>query len=182
MANELSKERTSKVVLQIQKIRNISAPKSNEDSQAAPRLLKLSLTDGESFVQALELSPLNFLSRNSTPPGTKLIINNAKITLGYLLLTSDNCSLLGGRVPALIEKWELTKNITNNQRRNCKYLIHLLLVLNILLVLNTFFNLIVYSSHIEVSLKKNVSYQKIAKLSGGLLSFNITIVLPNFHI
>lgn len=122
LSTELSKERISKIVLQIQKIRNIAAPKANEESQAAPRLLKLSLTDGETYVQALEISPLNSISRNNTPPGTKLLINNAKVSLGYLLLTPQNCSLLGGRVPALIEKWELAKTIKSANRRNCKYI------------------------------------------------------------
>lgn len=128
LSDELSKERTSKIVLQIQKIRNISAPKSNEESQGAPRMLKLSLTDGESYVQALELLPLNFISRDKTPPGTKILIKNAKVSFGYLLLTPNNCSLLGGRVPALIERWELAKSIKNNQRRNCKYIHFIILV------------------------------------------------------
>lgn len=120
LLSEMAKEKTSKIVLQIQKIKNVSAPKANEESQAAPRLLKLSLTDGETYVQALEVLPLNLISRNNTPPGTKLLINNAKVSLGYLLLTPSNCTLLGGKVPALIEKWELAKNIKNTQR-NCKY-------------------------------------------------------------
>ena len=33
-------------VLQITKMRNVSAPKDNEESQGAPQLLKVSLTDG----------------------------------------------------------------------------------------------------------------------------------------
>jgi len=32
-------------VLQIQKIRNISAPKANENSKTAPKLLKIALSD-----------------------------------------------------------------------------------------------------------------------------------------
>lgn len=83
-------------------------------------MLKLSLTDGELYVQALELIPLNFINRDKTPPGTKILINNAKVLFGYLLLTPSNCSLLGGRVPSLIEKWEVAKSVMNNQRRICK--------------------------------------------------------------
>lgn len=122
LLSELSNARTSKIVLQIQKIRNISAPKANAESQVAPRMLKLSLTDGETYVQAIELLPLATISRNYTPPGTKVLINNAKISLGYLLLSPDNCTVLGGQVPALVEKWELAKSIKNTPRRNCKYI------------------------------------------------------------
>lgn len=83
-------------------------------------MLKLSLTDGELHVQALELIHLNFINRDKTPPGTKILINNAKVLCGYLLLTPSNCSLLGGSVPSLIEKWEVAKSVMNNQRRICK--------------------------------------------------------------
>lgn len=41
-------------MLQLQKIRNISAPKDNEESQAAPRLMKLVLTDGHTTCSAVE--------------------------------------------------------------------------------------------------------------------------------
>ncbi|EDO31882.1 predicted protein [Nematostella vectensis] len=48
--DELSKGKLTSIkgpiVLQIQKLRNISAPKANEESNHAPRLLKLQLTDG----------------------------------------------------------------------------------------------------------------------------------------
>lgn len=92
-------------------------------------MLKISLTDGDTYVQALEVSPLNSISRNITPPGTKLLINNAKVSSGYLLLSPDNCTLLGGKVPAMIEKWEVAKSIQKTQRRNCKYLIFMFIML-----------------------------------------------------
>ena len=41
-------------VLQLQKIRNVSAPKDNEESQTAPRLMKLVLTDGHTNCTAVE--------------------------------------------------------------------------------------------------------------------------------
>lgn len=105
-------------MLQIQKIRNISAPKANEDSQAAPRMLKLVLTDGDNYVQAIETAPIPTISLSKTAPGSKLFIKNAKICSGYLLLNSNNCSLLGGRVPALYEKWELAKSVQFYNRQN----------------------------------------------------------------
>ncbi|KAF4520723.1 hypothetical protein B566_EDAN004843 [Ephemera danica] len=45
-------------VVQVQKIRNVSAPKANEESKAAPRMLKLLLTDGNSSCQAIEVEHL----------------------------------------------------------------------------------------------------------------------------
>ncbi|CAH1159797.1 unnamed protein product [Phaedon cochleariae] len=117
LSSELLKNNTSKIVLQIQKVRNISAPKANEDSQAAPRMLKLSLSDGDTYVQALELSPITSISRNNTPPGTKIVVNCAKVCSGYLLLSPNNCTVLGGKVPALIEKWEIAKSVQRTNRR-----------------------------------------------------------------
>lgn len=49
------------IVLQIQKVRNVAAPKSNEESRAAPRLLKFFLTDGKNNFQAIEVEHISFL-------------------------------------------------------------------------------------------------------------------------
>ena len=46
-------------VLQIQKIRNVAAPKDNEESQAAPRMLRLQMTDGHISCTAVEFSYLS---------------------------------------------------------------------------------------------------------------------------
>ena len=47
------------MVAQVQKVRNVSAPKANEESQVAPRLLKLTLTDGVSSLVAIEMEAIN---------------------------------------------------------------------------------------------------------------------------
>jgi hypothetical protein len=57
-----------KIVVQIQKIRNVSAPKANEESRAAPRMLKLTLTDGQICCQAVELESV---------PGLRYIRNGS---------------------------------------------------------------------------------------------------------
>ncbi|XP_060531640.1 tudor domain-containing protein 3-like [Cylas formicarius] len=116
LATELTQKRTSKCVLQVQKIRNISAPKANENSQAAPRMLKLTLTDGESYIQAIESSPISAISRDKTAPGTKLLISAAPIVSGYLLLSPSSCTVLGGQVPHLHEKWLLAKSVQESQK------------------------------------------------------------------
>jgi tudor domain-containing protein 3 len=120
LAKNANKANISQVVLQIQKIRNVSAPKANENSQAAPRMLKLMLTDGDTYIQAVETAPIPSLNRDKTPPGSKLLIHSAKICSGYVLLDSSNCSLLGGQVPALCEKWELAKSVKHQSRQNGK--------------------------------------------------------------
>ncbi|RZC40305.1 tudor domain-containing protein 3-like, partial [Asbolus verrucosus] len=109
----LNKNNVSQVVLQIQKIRNISAPKANENSHVAPRMLKFTLTDGDSYIQAIETASIPSINHEKTPPGSKLLIHSAKIASGYLLLDPTNCSLLGGKVPALYEKWELAKTLSD---------------------------------------------------------------------
>lgn len=45
-------------VLQVLKLRNISAPKDNEESQTAPKLWKMTLTDGQSSCLAIALEPI----------------------------------------------------------------------------------------------------------------------------
>lgn len=43
------------LVLQIQKLRNVAAPKNNEESRSNPRMLKIYLTDGKNNHQAVEI-------------------------------------------------------------------------------------------------------------------------------
>lgn len=46
-------------VLQVQKVRNISAPKDHEESQGAPRMLRLQMTDGHTTCVGLEFKHLS---------------------------------------------------------------------------------------------------------------------------
>ncbi|XP_015187907.1 PREDICTED: tudor domain-containing protein 3 [Polistes dominula] len=106
------------IVLQIQKLRNVAAPKSNEESRGAPRMLKISLTDGKNNYQAVEIDPLPSISLN-TPPGTKLLLKPGSVPIshGIILLRSLHIGqLLGGRVSGLVEKWELNKKLANHSR------------------------------------------------------------------
>ncbi|KAL1392902.1 hypothetical protein pipiens_012127 [Culex pipiens pipiens] len=98
------------IVVQVLKVRNISAPKANEESKAAPRLLKLTITDGQTQYSALEGEHVPSLSLD-TAPGTKIYLKNGpiKILQGMLILNANNVSILGGKVPALFDKWELTR-------------------------------------------------------------------------
>ncbi|XP_076446340.1 tudor domain-containing protein 3-like [Babylonia areolata] len=103
-------------VLQILKLRNLSAPKDNEESQAAPRLWKITLTDGHANMVAICLEPLRNLNV-LTPPGSKLLLEGTvDVESSYLLLTNKNARLLGGRVPSLVESWELKRKLAQQSR------------------------------------------------------------------
>ena len=100
------------IVLQIQKIRNIAAPKANEDSKVAPRFLMIEFSDGVNSLLALELENIAALSLN-VPPGTKVWLKSERLQLmsGYLILKSSDLQLLGGRVESIVEKWELARTM-----------------------------------------------------------------------
>ncbi|KAM9321237.1 tudor domain-containing protein 3 [Gastrophryne carolinensis] len=105
-------------VLQIQKIRNVSAPKDNEESQAAPRMLRLQMTDGHVVCTAIEFNYLSKVSLN-TPPGTKIkLLGTVEVKNGCLLLDDANTVMLGGEVEPLIEKWELQRSLSKHSRSN----------------------------------------------------------------
>jgi tudor domain-containing protein 3 len=118
------------IIVQIQKIRNVSAPKANEESTSAPRMLKLTLHDGKSICTGLEINPISSLSIN-TPPGTKLLLNNEGLDVvhGVIWLTPAVVTVLGGKVSHMIEKWELNRSLAKHTRGTviCNHVIVVLL-------------------------------------------------------
>lgn len=100
-------------VLQVMKARNISAPKANESSKTAPKLLKLQLTDGKNTYSALEMEPISAFAIETLKPGTKvaLKVKLLKMANGHLLLTPKNLQVLGGLVEDLVSKWEVTQSL-----------------------------------------------------------------------
>uniref|UniRef100_A0A1A9X118 Survival of motor neuron-related-splicing factor 30 n=1 Tax=Glossina brevipalpis TaxID=37001 RepID=A0A1A9X118_9MUSC len=106
-----------RIVLQIQRIRNVSAPKANEESTVAPRLLQFELTDGIQTIQGIELEHLSCLHLN-TPPGTKLFFKADKIQImqGFLVLKPDEVQNLEGNVEHLVEKWDLARQMQKYAR------------------------------------------------------------------
>ncbi|TDG40072.1 hypothetical protein AWZ03_013504 [Drosophila navojoa] len=106
-----------RIVLQVQRVRNIAAPKSNEESKVAPRLLQVELSDGQTVLQALELEHVPALNVNMAP-GTKIYFHAEKLQLlqGFLLLRSNELKLLGGRVDALYEKWDFARTMLKYAR------------------------------------------------------------------
>ncbi|EDV21409.1 uncharacterized protein TRIADDRAFT_60006 [Trichoplax adhaerens] len=92
------------LVLQVIKITNIAAPSSNQESQTAPPLLRIHLSDGHSTCTALDISSIQGLSLK-TFPGTKICLKaEVQARNGMLLLTNENAKLLGGNVEKLIRK------------------------------------------------------------------------------
>jgi hypothetical protein len=75
----------SGLVLQVTKIRNVSAPKVNEESGGAPRMLKISLTDGKITVHGVEMSKIEGISLK-TAPGTKVKLLKP-VNLGFVFLS-----------------------------------------------------------------------------------------------
>uniref|UniRef100_A0A1Y1NI80 Survival of motor neuron-related-splicing factor 30 n=2 Tax=Photinus pyralis TaxID=7054 RepID=A0A1Y1NI80_PHOPY len=116
LVQEMKQTKTGTLVLQIQKIKNVSAPKNKENSSVAPRMLKLTLTDGHTSCQAVEISYISSLSTSNTPPGSKVLLNSAAVSGNYVLLTPQSCKFLGGQVPHLYDKWELTKQVSEQMR------------------------------------------------------------------
>ncbi|XP_061390779.1 tudor domain-containing protein 3 [Musca vetustissima] len=108
-----------RIVLQMQKMRNISAPKANEESTAAPRFLQLELTDGTNSILALELERIPNLHLK-VPPGTKLYFKADKLQLmqGLLVLKEAEVQILGGNVEHMVEKWELARQMQKYARSN----------------------------------------------------------------
>ncbi|XP_045764107.1 tudor domain-containing protein 3 [Maniola jurtina] len=105
------------IVVQIQKIRNVAAPKANEESTSAPRMLKFTLHDGKSSCTGLETTSIPNLSIN-TPPGTKVLLKNEDLEVchGVIWLTPSVVSVLGGKVSHMIEKWELNRSLAKHTR------------------------------------------------------------------
>nr|XP_046189840.1 LOW QUALITY PROTEIN: tudor domain-containing protein 3-like [Oncorhynchus gorbuscha] len=105
-------------VLQVQKVRNVSAPKDNEESQGAPRMLRLQMTDGHTNAVGLEFTHLSQISLN-TPPGTKVkVLGTVQVKNGILLLDDSKISVLGGEVDHMMEKWELQRSLAKHSRSN----------------------------------------------------------------
>ncbi|CAC5357205.1 TDRD3 [Mytilus coruscus] len=119
-------------VLQIQKIRNVAAPKDNEESQGSPRLLKLTLTDGHLNSNGVETEKLDKFGVNVPfyftwnknivcvllkGLGSPIANVSSPVFLhGIMLLNNKNCQLIGGRVEKMAENWELKKMLSKQSK------------------------------------------------------------------
>ncbi|XP_035266852.1 tudor domain-containing protein 3 isoform X1 [Anguilla anguilla] len=122
LASDINSGRVEKVegpcVLQVQKIRNVAAPKDHEESQAAPRMLRVQMTDGHTNCVGIEFKHLSKISLN-TPPGTKVkLLGTVLVKNGFLLLDDSKIHVLGGEVDHMVEKWELQRSLAKHSRTN----------------------------------------------------------------
>ncbi|KAM3625857.1 uncharacterized protein V6R79_018688 [Siganus canaliculatus] len=122
LPSDINSGRTEKLegpcVLQVQKVRNISAPKDHEESHGAPRMLRLQMTDGHTTCVGLEFKHLSKISLN-TPPGTKVkLLGEVEVKNGLLLLDDSKISVLGGEVEHMVEKWALQRSLAKHNRSN----------------------------------------------------------------
>ena len=79
------------------------------------------MTDGKTTIHGIEVSKVDGISLN-TPPGTKVkLAPSIPVLSGFLRLESGSLKVLGGRVEALVEKWETSQKMakfTRNFARN----------------------------------------------------------------
>ena len=92
-------------------VRNVTAPKFNPESNAAPRMLKVTATDGYQTFQLVELEPCNKLSVD-TAPGSKVILSGEFIVRNNLILIKrNNIMFVGGHVEEMYEKWQVNQRM-----------------------------------------------------------------------
>ena len=105
------------VVLMVTKIRNVAAPKVKEESGAAPRMLKISLSDGSMTCHGVEVTECPRISLK-TPPGTKIKLKGEKLEVanGFIKLSDKSFEVLGGEVEALVEKWKVSQDLAEFTR------------------------------------------------------------------
>jgi len=105
------------MVLMVTKIRNIGAPKVKEESNVAPRMLKVSLTDGKMTCHAVEIEQCGQINLQ-TLPGTKVRLKsqNIPVTNGFIRMTKSTFEVIGGHVEALVEKWKISQSLAEFTR------------------------------------------------------------------
>jgi hypothetical protein len=78
------------LVLQVVRAVNVSAPLERQSSGGAPRMLRLTLSDGSASVQALEVQAASQLP-NAMPTGTKLYFPHARIPVSAWARAGLDC-------------------------------------------------------------------------------------------
>lgn len=112
-------------VLQITSVRDISRSSIEEFSgnSGSRRLLKLTLTDGQSEITALEYSHIPSFPLDVVP-GTKMRLEKkAAIKSGILCLIPEVVTVLGGVVQSLYEEWQMKKKYSTFSRSSAR-LVH----------------------------------------------------------
>jgi len=104
------------LILQIQSIKDAGSSKRKQIIHGHPqRILVLQLTDGQTVCKAVEFNKCPSLSL-SLAPGTKIQLKNVPVRGGCLLLSSENVSVIGGRVEKLFDTWKLKQDARSRKK------------------------------------------------------------------
>ncbi|KXZ45405.1 hypothetical protein GPECTOR_55g311 [Gonium pectorale] len=105
------------VVLQVLQVFDVSRPSLRESAGGggSDRLLCLRLTDGKVTCKAVEYQRVEQLSEELAP-GTKVLLSNANVKDGVILLNPKCIKVLGGRVEALAAAWETQRRYGGVER------------------------------------------------------------------
>ncbi|XP_075249370.1 uncharacterized protein LOC142342075 [Convolutriloba macropyga] len=99
-------------------VRNTAAPKVSPENNFAPRMLKITVSDGYHTYHLVEVEFIKQLSVD-TPPGTKIIVGGElTVRNNLVLLKPSNVQFVGGRVDEMYEKWLLTKDFGAKSNRD----------------------------------------------------------------
>ena len=90
----ISEKWPDKLIVQVQKVKNVSAPKINQYQQ--PKMILATITDGKTSAQMLEFERQSKLSVD-TMPGTKILIQNPKFVESYIAI-NNSVRVLGPRL------------------------------------------------------------------------------------
>ncbi len=108
------------VILQVVKLRNMSATTDAPQSTHAPRMLRLELTDGHTKCHGLEFSHNSKLDLETTAPGTKLLFPAPIQIRGSYLVIDEKVQVLNSQVDELFEQWATAKSLANHVRAGNK--------------------------------------------------------------
>ena len=99
-------------------VRNTAAPKVSPENNFAPRMLKVSVSDGYHTYHLIEVEPIKLLSVD-TAPGTKIILTgDLTVRNNLVLIKAANVQFVGGRVEEMYEKWVVTKDFNTKAIRD----------------------------------------------------------------
>lgn len=106
-------------ILQLVSAVDVAQPQLFQDapSDRKGRLLRLKLTDGHRSCVGVEYLPLGSLRSPDLVPGVKVLIRGVLIRVGVLLLEPKCIELVGGRVQALAEAWEVQQKYGGTAER-----------------------------------------------------------------
>ena len=103
-------------VLQVNEIFNAGASLEHREQENSGRMLKLSLTDGRSFVVGFEYRRLPTSIHIKSKLGIKVRVKDVMVRRGLLMLQPQNTEILGGSVASLCDEQERRQKEKRSKR------------------------------------------------------------------